>query len=328
MLENLLAGFKPIDLAQMRPVGFTEKEAVNIKSCVDAVDKKNGWVSIEKCPCCHSFKRKKLFERFSKDILQCEDCGLGYMAEFPKHLPDVVSDEEYLPSQQGSYISNVDYRKKRFGNERLNIIKKFSKRSPGETRLLDVGCGTGWFLEQALENGFNAEGLELGQDLAEYTSKRLGIKVNCCPLEELSGECYDVITLFDVIEHVPNPSQVMESIYSKLNPGGICLLFTPNLESLGFHLIKERSSLVMPAEHLFYFTQKSLAQIVNRAGLKVLDFSTHGMDIPDLIAHYRDDKAAPEVSAFLEENVDILQAVVDKSSMANHMRFVVSRPLS
>jgi 2-polyprenyl-3-methyl-5-hydroxy-6-metoxy-1,4-benzoquinol methylase len=143
----------------------------------------------------------------------------------------------------------------------------------------------------------------------------------------LTGK-FDVITLFDVLEHVPDPQSVLRAVKDHLHPGGIALLFCPNLDSVGLSILRERSSLVMPAEHLFYFTPKSLRRLIEQTPLEVAEFMTKGMDIPDIMSHFRDEKQSPEVAAFLAEQCRTLQAVIDSAGCANHMRFVVRKPHS
>ena len=180
-----------------------------------------------------------------------------------------------------NYLANVDYRKKRFALERLDIIRRHLKKPATGARLLDVGCGTGWFLEVAKDQGYIVTGLEIGKDLARYTSEKLEAKVHTVPLTELPAtEVFDVITLFDVLEHVREPRLVLKSLREHLNPGGIGLIFSPNLDSVGITILQDHSSLVMPAEHLFYFTPRSLRQMIEQTPLDVIDFQTKGMDIP------------------------------------------------
>jgi len=91
-----------------------------------------------------------------------------------------------------------------------------------------------------------------------------------------------------------------------LNPGGIGLLFTPNLDSVGITVLRELSSLVMPAEHLFYFTPTSLRRMIEETPLDILDFKAKGMGIPDLYSYFRDVAHIQPVADFLAERGSIL----------------------
>lgn len=325
-LTKALSDYIEIDFNSMRPPGFLEKEATQIHTNVSNVDCGHGWIPNVHCPACRSARRTVRLERFGRKVMQCLDCDVGYMDAFPADVEDVYSQTVYLESHEVNYLQNVDYRKKRFAMERLDIIRRHLRKPPSQARLLDVGCGTGWFLEVAKEKGFLVSGQEIGKQLAEYTSKKLGARIHTVPLAELpKSEVFDVITLFDVLEHVTDPRAVLKALRDHLNPGGIGVIFTPNLDSVGIGILRERSSLIMPAEHLFYFTPASLRRIIEETPLEVVEFQTKGMDIPDLYSYFRDDAHSQPVADFLAERGSILQAVIDSAGCANHMRFFVRR---
>lgn len=323
-LSQALRDYLHIDFDAMRPAGFLKKEASQIEVTVMNVDRGSGWVSNQRCPLCASDQSALRFERFGRQILQCLSCDVGYSEAFPATTSDVYRDEGYLETQDVNYLQNAAYRKQRFAEERLDIIAQHLKPDTPNARLLDVGCGTGWFLEVAQQRGFAVAGLEFGTELARFTSQRLGVQVFSQAITELpASERFDVITLFDVIEHVPDPRAALGAIRSHLNPGGIALLFTPNLDSVGLAMLGAQSSIIMPAEHLYYFTPRSLTRLIEETQLRVLSFSTKGMDIADVYSYHRDVTGAVPVADFLRERGSLLQAVIDAAGCANHMRFVV-----
>jgi 2-polyprenyl-3-methyl-5-hydroxy-6-metoxy-1,4-benzoquinol methylase len=325
-LKTALQNYLNIDVSSMRPAGFLDKEASQIKTTVSNVNRGHGWIPNLNCPACGSERSEIIMTRFGRNVLQCRACEIGYMEGFPADLGDVYSHEGYNDTQETNYLHNVDYRKQRFAFERLNIIRRHITKPASSTRLLDIGCGTGWFLEVAMREGFPVSGLEMGKEIAQATSRRLKIRIYTEAVAELpASEQFDVITLFDVLEHVPDPAAVLRAVREHLRHGGIALLFTPNLDSVGLSILRERSSLVMPAEHLFYFTPKSLRRLIEQTPLEVVEFQTKGMDIPDVMSHFRDDKQLQPVADFLVEQCNVLQAVIDSAGCANHMRFVVRR---
>src|SRR5262249_51229761 len=127
-----------------------------------------------------------------------------------------------------------------------------------------------------------------------------------------------------VIEHVIDPLKIMRAVKRLLRPRGIALIFTPNLDSFGFNVLGGYSSLVTPAEHLYYFTFESFKRLCDGARLEIVRFETRGMDIPDIFSYYRDDLKQAQVAEFLELNCAALQATIDSAGCANHMRFVVT----
>lgn len=327
MLNKLIHDFLPINLREMRYPGFDKKRAQEIARCVDNVRKGKGTRKVEWCPLCGSPESNIVFSRFGINIRQCEACTVGYSEEFPIDINDVYSSADYLPIATSDYLENVKYRKERFGCERLSLIASCLGREPAGMRLLDIGCGTGWFLECARDAGYEVAGQELGRELAAFTASRLGVEVWSDPVTELPADHpYDVVTMFDVLEHVANPKEVLAHIFTLLKQGGIALFFVPNFDSVALKILKSESTLCMPVEHLFYFTEASLRPVFEGLGFDVVDFATKGMDIADLYSYYRDVLGRSESARLLEELVDVLQPVIDAAECGNHMRFVVRKP--
>ena len=328
MLSEILKDFIPLDANKMRYSGFVDNYIQQLQAGFDNVKKGKGWRKLnEKCPICNCRERDILFCRFDINYFQCGGCGCAYVEKFPVDTSDIYSDEGYEEIAKDAYSKNVDYRKHRFGLERLELIGRYLDKPPAHSDLLDVGCGTGWFLETAIESGYNVTGMEFGKHLAGLTANRLKIKVLVDPLQNIKEDLrFDVITMFDVIEHVVNPKELIKSMYHFLNPGGIGVIFTPNLDSFAIqHYLKEHSSAVIPVHHPFIFHGPSLRKIVEGAGFKVVHFSTKGADIIDAYAHNRDILKQQQVADFLKENCDALQAMIDASGCGSHMRFVVRK---
>jgi SAM-dependent methyltransferase len=326
MFNEVSKKFKSINLDEMRFPGFMKKRTLDIERCVENVNRGHGWREISNCPLCEHNERQVIFNRCDINIVQCNQCGCGYVEKIPIDTSDVYGDEDYLLANTGDYLKNVEYRKERFGVERLRLIAQCLDRSPSESRLLDVGCGTGWFLEVAREAGYEAFGQEWGKALATNTSERLNIKIWNESLTEIDKrEKFDVITLFDVLEHIPNPKGMLLSIKEHLTDKGIAMLFVPNLDSLGFWRLKEQACMVTPAEHLIYYTGPSLRRVFSEIGFEVLMYETRGMDIPDIYAYYREKENQNQVAEFLKEHCNVLQAIVDRAGCANHMRFIIKK---
>jgi 2-polyprenyl-3-methyl-5-hydroxy-6-metoxy-1,4-benzoquinol methylase len=327
MYKELLAGFKPLDIKELRYPGFVNKLEEEDKISFENVKKGKGWQSPnQNCPLCGCVGGKKIFGTFDLFYIACPDCGCAYVEKFPVDPSDIYSDEEYEQIAASSYLDNVDYRKERFGVERINLVKNNIKKNPNDAKLLDVGCGTGWFLDVAKENGFNVCGIEFGEHLAKATEKRLGIKVYTEALSSFEKtEVFDIITMFDVIEHVKDPRKLLESMYDHLVSGGIGVLFTPNLDSFAIQTLKEHSSLVCPCDHTFLFNEKSLRKTGEQIGFEVIYSATKGSDIIDIYAYYDQFLEQHETAQFLKDNADGLQAMIDEAKCGNHLRLILKK---
>lgn len=146
--------------------------------------------------------------------------------------------------------------------------------------VLDIGCGTGEFLRFLKEQGFNARGIEPSSDAAAIATS-VGLSVECCSLEK-SVESYDqncvkpfdAITLLNVLEHVPNPVQVIEMTRAMLRQGGILCVRVPNdfndLQLAAQKKLNTKQWWVSSPDHINYFNFQDLYNLLDRLGFEVI----------------------------------------------------------
>lgn len=142
----------------------------------------------------------------------------------------------------------------------------YLKAAPG-SRLLDVGCGDGKFVEHMRGLGWDAEGVEVDPRAAETAQKR-GIKVQCGTLAKIGFEdqSFDAITVNHVLEHVHDPEGLLRECHRVLRPGGDIRVFVPNAGGLGHRHFGRNWGGLDPPRHLFQFTLQTLADFATRAG--------------------------------------------------------------
>jgi 2-polyprenyl-3-methyl-5-hydroxy-6-metoxy-1,4-benzoquinol methylase len=320
--ERLENEYLPIDHQKMRPIGFLERSTnlaeVRFKSVLNG----SGFSMNEECPICHSKKNTIEFIKFNTNILKCHDCTVRYVEKFPNNVNDVYSNENYLDDIKTSLYSEGqdNYRKKRFGTERVSLIRRFIEIDD-QTSILDIGCGTGWFLDLMKENGLQIYGVELGEKLNQWTSERLGINIFNVELENTPLQKHNIITMFDLLEHVKNPIQLLTEVKKRLKHGGIAVVFTPNFDSFALNIMKEMSNLVSPVEHLVYFTKDSILKLAEIVGLEIIHYETKGNDIIDLKSFY-EYKGMVNEANLMAQFSNKLQCLIDAADAANHMRVV------
>ncbi|MEC1305750.1 MULTISPECIES: class I SAM-dependent methyltransferase [Lysinibacillus] len=317
--------FITMDLSEMRPKGFLkvvlERQINNIK----AVNEKSGWKERVNCPICGKDDSSFQFMKNDFSLLQCNNCKTAFFDKIPVNTDDLYSAEHALSDAQKAYLVNKDYRKVRFASERITLIESLLQKSVLNKNILDVGCGTGWFLEYAKEQGANCFGLELGKELSKFTEERLNIPIWNCELPDLETDVrFDVITMFDLIEHVVEPLKLIESAKKLLNDSGIILIFTPHFDSVAIQTMKDKSNLIMPAEHLSYFTKNTLNFIAEKTNMKVEYFATKGIDIGDLKSFY-EYEGQHQIAETMEKMYDVLQPTIDHAENGNHLRAVLSK---
>jgi len=229
----------------------------------------------KKCVLCDSSNISALIERGERAVVKCRDCALIY--QFPQ-----VSKDRYLNEIQKHY-SDVDpsfrvaYSRKRLYKKFLYRIEHLKRKN---ARLLDVGCGWGYFLSLAKDDGWKAYGLELNLDLVEKGLQDYGLNILCADFEESNfrNGYFDVITLWSVFDELYDPLNGILKIKKFLKPGGILYLRTLNG---AFHLFIYRIQQVlrklhlahlMPYQssifHIFNFSNRTLKQILSNNGFK------------------------------------------------------------
>lgn len=141
------------------------------------------------------------------------------------------------------------------------LLHWLAKRSPGR-RVLDVGCGYGHFVDVALQAGFEVMGIEVSES-AVSVCRSFSLPVVQMDIfsPELERESYDICTLFEVLEHVPEPAKILARAEELLRPGGVLYLTTPNFACLDRRFLGEGWR-VVNREHLTYFEPKTLRETV------------------------------------------------------------------
>jgi 2-polyprenyl-3-methyl-5-hydroxy-6-metoxy-1,4-benzoquinol methylase len=198
-------------------------------------------------------------------IVQCRHCAYVYAnprwsSEDLIEAYTAVEDETYVMERQGRELT---FRKH---------LQELEKRTgPANGRLLlDVGAYIGVFVEVAAEAGWNAWGVEPSQwAAAEAQNRGLSVIFGTQDAPELAERQFDVVTMWDVIEHVDDPSAELAKAHRLLKPGGWLVVHTMDIDSLAARLLGARWPWLMDM-HLHYFSQKTLAQMLKNNGYEIL----------------------------------------------------------
>jgi SAM-dependent methyltransferase len=237
----------------------------------------NTVASVAQCPGCLSNRTKLHIVKNSYPIHRCSNCELLFVHPQP-------SKEELRKLYSASYFSR--------GNKyaaalepkhdpnwlndqyKVGLVKRWCSRGT----LLDVGCALGGFLAAAKEHGFEVEGVEIAEYAAEQARTRLHIKVTNSDIysAELAPESYDVITMWDVIEHLPDPNLALEKIIRALRPKGYVVFSTGDVSSAWARLTGKRWQLLTPPQHLYFFSQCSISGLLKRHNFSVKEIRYQG----------------------------------------------------
>lgn len=202
------------------------------------------------------------------NIVQCADCGLLY--ENPRELERVI-EEQYEAVEDPTYLRETRGRIYTFSK----LLDSLARFTPDSGRLLDIGCYTGVFLDVARERGWQTFGVEPSTWAAGKARERGHTVINA-PLRKagLTEESFDVITIWDVIEHLHDPLGQLREAFRLLKPGGTLGLSTMNAGSL-FAKITGRHWPWYMRMHFYYFTPGSITRMLKAAGFEVLQIERH-----------------------------------------------------
>lgn len=314
-----------IDPAKLRSPGFfgnmLEYRAAVMKQNKQAL-KKNGRFE---CLLCRQ-KGGKLFLTYKDySLYECLACG----AVSPHiHLDkirekDIYDDPACVKDTIREVVDTYEYRKKTYAPERLNYILEKTGLKSKQIRLLDIGCGPGYFVSHLQDKKIKYKGLELADFLVEICKKK-GLNVAQTDVSNEPDKFYNVITLFDVLEHLIKPVDFMKTLNKKLKAEGYVLAYIPNIHSLAYYLMKEYQNTLVPFQHVCFYDPKSLDYLAKRTGFKVGSIDYYGLDLIDYF-YMKDHHDRIGYHKRLIELIPVLQAIVDKQKLSNHMRVIFQK---
>lgn len=235
------------------------------------------------CPTCGSNQHKiyltKRTHAGDYTIVTCGQCGLLYLDPMPSaaELAAYYNNPDYFHGDEAGYEG--DYTKQRASIEhesqrRLNRIEALVPKAAGmQTRVLDFGCAAGYFLGVAQHRGWDITGIELAQGMAAQASTSLGITVHASfNANDFAPASFDAITLWEVIEHLPEPRATLKELRRMLNPGGVLALSTPNTGHWQAQHKPDWWSEFKPPAHVVFYTEQTLGEALRRVGFERIAF--------------------------------------------------------
>jgi 2-polyprenyl-3-methyl-5-hydroxy-6-metoxy-1,4-benzoquinol methylase len=242
------------------------------------------------CRHCGSRRSKVRYEfnEHDKVIRECSSCRLMVLDPMPsEHELHAIYNEDYFENEQltaadpARVYGYVDYISERINKQKgyrgiCATLRSFLFSARKRPRLLDYGCGLGFFLDVAYEQGFDVEGVEFNRYALEYIRNRYRYRVYG-PEEFAPSEPYDVVTMFDVIEHLREPFQTLDAVHGLLADEGLLVVSTMDSTSVTSRLMGKRlEDFRRIREHLFFFDRSNLSSILGRHGFDVLKVSSIG----------------------------------------------------
>ncbi len=204
-------------------------------------------------------------------IVQCRRCGLVYTN--PRFDRCDIADT-YAAVQDPLYVEEREGRVLTFEHH-LKPLERLAGRPDGRP-LLDVGCYTGVFVEIAARHGWDAWGVEPSHwAVGQARARGLHVVQGTLDTADLPEAFFDVITMWDVIEHLTDPRRALEQVYRLLKPGGLLVVHTIDIESLFARLMGARWPWLMEM-HIYYFSRRTLRAMLELCGFRVLSDRPQG----------------------------------------------------
>ena len=236
---------------------------------------------IKECPICNSnqftlFKTCKDFT-VSKEffnIVSCQKCGFKFTNPRPTEetIGAYYKSDEYIShtnSKKGLINSIYQIVRKRTLKEKVSLINSLI---PNKGRILDIGCGTGYFLKACKDNGWKISGVEPDEDARKLaktnTDQEINSDIFCC--YDRTDE-FDIITTWHVVEHIHKLNESITKIKEILKSNGIFIIAVPNPDSKDADIYQENWAAYDVPRHLYHFNQKSIELLLEKFDFQLID---------------------------------------------------------
>jgi len=253
---------------------------------------------------------------------------LGFV--FEKRIPGSEElQKHYAGYSRNDYLSPVTIRRYQ---ELLDFFEPYRRTG----KILDLGCGVGYFLEEAARRGWQVYGTEFTDEAVRICrDKGIQMKQGRTTADMFPQDSFDIITSFEVIEHINYPLEEMNCIRRFLRHGGLFYCTTPNFNALERYRLKAAYRVIAYPEHLSYYTPHTFHYLMRRNGMKKIFLRTTGLSISTLLGDKKTQGAAGAVSADskdekLRESLDsgkfmrlvksVLNALLSFSGLGNSLK--------
>ncbi|MAH47351.1 hypothetical protein CMI37_16115 [Candidatus Pacearchaeota archaeon] len=322
-----------VNLEKLRPKNSYKNLIKKRTHSIDEIIKKHGKIPNEllinrNCPNCSGDSSKKILHKDHLDIVQCSECQLIYVSPIfnEEHYRKSYESEEYENIVKELGFGSHEYRCERFGEERVKLMEAHlgKKICPKDIKYLDIGCSTGFVVEAAQKNGWDAQGIDLNKSAINFgKSRNLNLEYGDLFDMKFTDNSFDVISAFDVLEHIVSPASIVKKIYNLLKPNGIAYFYVPNWDSASRILMNHEAHFIWPTHHLTYFTPDTLCKFFKKRKLKTEHLETEGLDIFDFIWRLKNDNK--ENTELIEKLSNDLQFFINSGGWGKNLRCLVRK---
>ena len=232
------------------------------------------------CLLCRGSKFRPFIREGEWQYLRCLHCGLVFLDPQPSKEFLHSHYQHYLPAD----LQGIESWRQLMAQVFTKSAGLIQEAIPIPGRLLDIGCGYGFFLEEMIQRGWQVEGIEISATGIRYAREKLGLNVSDRPLPrpDWQDNCYDVITLFYVIEHLQDPVGLLGEVHRLLRAGGLLLLRWPHTSPIARMLRpwSKRMKLYQAPSHLFDFSPVTIYKILDQLDFRDIRTTVCGWTKP------------------------------------------------
>ncbi|MGH7335498.1 MAG: class I SAM-dependent methyltransferase [Candidatus Rokuibacteriota bacterium] len=204
------------------------------------------------------------------EVVRCRECGLGRALSPPGFDPASIYTETYFQGGQADGYVNYQGSRDVLVAEFRRVLRDLAAAGASDGRLLEIGCAYGFFLDEARAS-FQVSGVELASAaVAACRERRLDVVQEADDAFYRSRAPFDVVVMLDVLEHLEAPDEVLRTVHRHTRPGALLVVTTGDFGSLAARLLGRRWRLMTPPQHLWFFTELSLARLLQQHGFRVL----------------------------------------------------------
>ncbi len=263
---------------------------MNIQDKLEAIELDKYFKLASACPVCFATQYVRLFEVNNLVFYECRSCHFRFMNPYlsTEGMGILYENSEILSQINPALGKYYEYQTDRTNSRTirdyrmvLDFVSKNLTSLKEKPKLFEVGYGTGGFLLEAIRYGFEVDGIETSKENSEHLMQHYGLNVKCGTFDDYTPikGAYQMVALWDVIEHTIDPHSYIKKAYEMLAPGGLLVLATPNIsgllnkvaESLFFMsmgIIKSAVKQLYVFEHIGYYNPETLGKLVSMEGFK------------------------------------------------------------
>lgn len=206
-------------------------------------------------------------------LVECTNCKFLITNPRPQEekIGSYYQSDAYISHTTSSKnIFEIMYRLARLYtlNWKVKLVKKHTRVS--QPQILDYGCGTGNFLSSCQKAGFGITGVEPSPIARENSDEKIRSQIKPS-LDLLTGETYDIITLWHVLEHLDKPIETIAQLLARLNPNGTIFIAVPNCKSEDANIYKEFWAAYDVPRHYWHFSQENMSMLANKFSLDIIE---------------------------------------------------------